>query len=132
MGRIKFLREKNIRSQTRLVKLQTAIKNQNTKSNYNATCVQQQKHTPKTKPTKPKQTNHKPIFEREHLLFKKRGTAKFKPATFAVPIVLVASSHKNFFNELNLNLRFLILTILRTKLFTGKKSSTRLQYPCFG
>ena len=68
-------------------------------------------------------------FEPEYFPFEKTGHVRFEPRTFVVSGVSINSrlkvpeTQKNSIHyELNLNLPFLILTILRTKLFTEEKS----------
>ena len=95
----------------------------------NATYLQQKKTRCGNKPTKHKQKIiDRQFFEMEYLPFEKKTTpVRFKLRTFAAPDVFFASrlraqemQKKVIYYELDLNLLFLILTTLRTKLFTGK------------
>ena len=94
----------------------------------------------RTKETK-KPTNREPIIfcDTEYFPFEKQTSpVKFEPRSFAIPGVFVTSRTKKpetqkkwVSYELNLNLPFLISTILRLNLLTGKKSCTNLQYLCY-
>ena len=82
--------------------------------------LSQQKH---------RQTNNKPttFIETEFIPLEKKGPVRIEPKTFAVPGILVTSRPCVPETQRNMNIKwskpiflFLILTILWTKLFTGK------------